>query len=638
MLCCLCSVIGWLFWGGVCLTGLFLAYCAYVHFTVKPFVPAEKRKRSVGHQKWDERKLPEKIDVIVIGAGSAGLTCAASLAQMGKKVVVFEQHEVVGGGTHSFNVDGKAKWKFDSGLHYTIPLSQPLVQMACGAAEPPVEVPRMGEASDGAYDIIKLAGVEEPLRIINDEQLKKELKKRFPKYTKEIDNYFFYGRMVNGFFPLWLISAFLPQMLRKLFMNSPIMAVWRKWASKTGVEGMDAIVPNPNDDPELHRLRSMMNGLFLDAGGTPCEMSFFMATAVNIGFPFVGGAYPSGGPEEMAYMMTEAIESYGGAVFVKTPVRTVTVDSNGKINGVELVDGNWPVEADTVISAAGYRCTFSKLVPKELQEKHLLDPSALELKQAKSFLMANVALNGTAEELGIDCSNRWPMPSSESNNFNMFQGIEDYLADPLGVPADHIPLMITFPSVKDRVFAAKNGEYQTCQVLAIAKYEWFERYMGENPWARNAPPHVDRVNQEEYDAYKKKWGDKLTEALLIQYPKFKGKIEFVNVSTPLTMDHYLQSTQGAAIGLDVTPQRFVDNEVMAQLDMKTKIPGLWVTGHDSLMCGVPLAQLAGIFTAVRVLGWKTGFEYLLRNSKFLGIYFAKSMFRKLFSSKKSKTA
>lgn len=625
------------FYVGVAVTAAVLVYWVYSHFTFKPFVPAEKRKRTVGHQKWDERKLPEKIDAIIIGAGSAGLTCASVLAQNGKKVVVFEQHEVAGGGTHSFNIDGKAKWKFDSGLHYTIPLSQPFVQMACGAASPPVLVPRMGEEPDGAYDIIKLAGIPDALRIVNDVQMMGELKKRFPKHHTEIDNYFFYGRLLNGHFPLWLLSVFLPRPLRRLFMASPLMYFWRKWASKTGVQGMDAIVPNPTNDPEVNRLRASLSGLFLDAGGTPASMSFFMATAVNIGFPFVGGAYPRGGPEEMALMMVEAIESYGGVVFVKTPVRTITADSNGKVNGVELVEGNWTVNADIVISANGYRGTFEKLVPKELQQKHQVDPSSLKLGQAKSFLMANVALNGTAEELGIGNSNRWPMPASDKNKFDMFEGIEEYMADPMGVSVDHIPLMITFPSVKDRAFAETNPAYQTCQVLAIAKYEWFEKFMGENPWARNAPPHVQRVDQEEYDAYKKLWGDRLTEALVIQYPKFEGKIEFVNVSSPLTMDHYLQSTKGAAIGLDVTPERFVDIDIMEQLDMKTKIPGLWLTGHDVLMCGVPLAQLAGIFTGMRILGFLPSVKFLLRNSKFLAVYVVKSLVGKLLAPKE-KTA
>ena len=42
----------------------------------------------------------------------------------------------------------------------------------------------------------------------------------------------------------------------------------------------------------------------------------------------------------------------------------------------------------------------------------------------------------------------------------------------------------------------------------------------------------------------------------------QGKIEFTDISTPLTIEHYLPSSSGGAIGLDVTPARFIDKEVI----------------------------------------------------------------------------
>lgn len=71
-------------------------------------------------------------DVIVIGSGIGGLSCAALLARYEQDVVVFESHDHAGGAAHSFDVKG---YKFDSGpslfsgLQSRGPQANPLAQV-----------------------------------------------------------------------------------------------------------------------------------------------------------------------------------------------------------------------------------------------------------------------------------------------------------------------------------------------------------------------------------------------------------------------------------------------------------------------------------------------------------------------------
>src|SRR5919202_983119 len=55
-------------------------------------------------------------DAIVVGSGLGGLSTAAHLAALGRRVLVCEQYDVAGGCSQVFR--RKRRWQFDVGLHY----------------------------------------------------------------------------------------------------------------------------------------------------------------------------------------------------------------------------------------------------------------------------------------------------------------------------------------------------------------------------------------------------------------------------------------------------------------------------------------------------------------------------------------
>ncbi len=60
-------------------------------------------------------RLEGPYDAIVIGSGMGGMTTAACLSKLGKKVLVLEQHYTAGGFTHAYARNG---YEWDVGVHY----------------------------------------------------------------------------------------------------------------------------------------------------------------------------------------------------------------------------------------------------------------------------------------------------------------------------------------------------------------------------------------------------------------------------------------------------------------------------------------------------------------------------------------
>uniref|UniRef100_A0A7R9YFG9 Amine oxidase domain-containing protein n=1 Tax=Pinguiococcus pyrenoidosus TaxID=172671 RepID=A0A7R9YFG9_9STRA len=353
-------------------------------------------------------------------------------------------------------------------------------------------------------------------------------------------------------------------------------------------------------------LQALLCSVWIDTGSRPDEASFMMTACVFRGLAMEGACYPRGSSKVLAERLVPVVERYGGRVLVRAQVEKLLL-RDGRCVGVRLANGH-EIFASKIISSAGYHATMQKLLPVEEVSDEVIPRQVPGVKDSYGFVMLNLGLRGEPEKLGVTNANSWYVPTDPTTegDLEMWSPLRRFFEDPLHSSKD-IPLMVTFPSMKDQAWAQKHPGKVSCQVLILAKYEWFEK------WKDQPCEHRDGA----YEALKAKWRDLVLEQMYRMFPAWKGAVEVADISTPLTIEHYLRATRGGAVGLDQTGPRYTDPKVLNILDCVTKIPNLYLTGQDTFMCGVTLAQLTGVITALRMVGFVESFKAIAQSVLFL---------------------
>jgi phytoene dehydrogenase-like protein len=119
-------------------------------------------------------------------------------------------------------------------------------------------------------------------------------------------------------------------------------------------------------------------------------------------------------------------------------------------------------------------------------------------------------------------------------------------------------------------------------------YKDFESWAGKN-WKKRG---------DDYDALKDTIGKGLINLVDETYPGFADLVEFVEVSTPLTVEHFTDHAKGAIYGLEASPERFRE----VPFGARTKIEGLFLIGADVFTIGIVPAMVSGLMTAGALVG------------------------------------
>jgi phytoene dehydrogenase-like protein len=506
-------------------------------------------------------------DAVVVGSGMGGLTAAAALGRVGRRVLVLERHRQAGGLTQTFVRDG---FRFNVGLHG-------LGGFAPGRPNRRLLQALVGDRLQmapvaGGYDRVSFPGFSIALET-HAAGFGAGLVQAFPEEKDGIARYL--EALGAGEAALdALLAARCASPLAASARNWLHARSIERWVLRTTQQVVEECVAAP-------RVRAVLCARWGDYGSRPSESSFALhATVVR---RYMDGTwYPAGGPAAFARAFTAAIEAAGGAVRTDAEVAQIEVQ-NGRATGVRLSGGE-EIATDCVISDIGLRNTLRRLPSPELNYQWADEGYALQPSVGSVALY--IGLEGDIAARGATPANEWIYA-----NWN----VDHLWRDPENEPRAPA-LFVSFPSLRDPSHEPGPQQRHTCELVAPVDWSVFAQWDRSDLEQGMHPGTASAARNASYLAFKAGIERNLLDQFGERFPELAPCVRRVESSSPISLATFTGAEHGAMYGLQTTPQRF-----LAQgLRPRTPIRGLFLAGQDVATPGVMGAAMGGMMAAASI--------------------------------------
>ncbi|MDF2685196.1 MAG: amine oxidase [Clostridia bacterium] len=429
-------------------------------------------------------------NIIIVGAGIAGLTAGIYALQSGFDVTIYESHTIPGGASTSWRRKG---YLFEGGMHW-LTGSSPKTSLnklwrEVGALDDSVNIYNRdpfftfeykGQKAHLYRDIDKLRQHFTEISPEDEKEINRLCSdiKKFTKVNMPISDIKNLKVKKKASMPLSMLFGMLPAL--------PRMAFYAKQTSKEFSERFKS--------PLLRLLLENIVGSDNNATG----MTFTVATLAS-----GDGGYPEGGSLAMANRMAKYFIKLGGKIQYGKAVSKVSVE-NGAACGI-IVNGEH-IPADAVIVTQDTLTAIDKLFDNPIRE-----PWAQKMRESIIPML---------------------------NTF-ICVGVEAELSD--------VPESITFVTDEPLVCGGVPEA-----VIGINNYAGYKGYAPEGCTAITSAIMGDSYDYWKackengtYEAEKQKLAEAFITILAKKYPQTAGKIAVWDVATPLTYERYLSSYKGS---------------------------------------------------------------------------------------------
>jgi all-trans-retinol 13,14-reductase len=221
--------------------------------------------------------------------------------------------------------------------------------------------------------------------------------------------------------------------------------------------------------------------------------------------------------------------------------------------------------------------TYGKLLNSDLTGQ--LNNKLETVTKTDGHLCLYIGMKGSPKDLGLSTTNLWIYPSYDHD-----KNVNQYLEDrnrPFPV------LYLSFPSTKDPEKLDSSPNRTTMEAITLAPFSWFEKWK-DQPWKNRG---------EDYESMKEQFCQRMFDQIFLTLPQLKNKIDYYELSTPLSTKSMMNYDGGELYGLEHTPSRFRQRWLRPQ----TPVQGLFLTGQDITTVGLTGALFSGLLTCSSIL-------------------------------------
>jgi phytoene dehydrogenase-like protein len=498
----------------------------------------------------------------VVGAGHNGLVAAFYLARAGRRVLVVERREIVGGAcvTEEFAPGYRA-----STGAYILSMLRPAVWTDLRLRE-------RGVVTDDAGPSLNLFPDGADLLLDDDPELAARAVRRFSpadaRALPEVEDQLL--RLAALLVPTFDMTAFSPGHLRRRDGRSILPLLRNTLRSRRDLDEALFLITASDD----HYLTERFESPYVRAALGWHSINDSLAGPSTFGTAYVllhdhvshdpGGGlrrwgFVRGGMGRVTEAMAEAAREAGAEIRLGVGVDRILTRGSGDdvaVTGVQLADGS-AVEAPMVLSGADPKHTFESLCdPGDLPADFLR--AVRNIRHDGTSIKINLALDRLPAAVGQTGTGAQPYHHGVIEIGPTLDVLDQQQAQArAGVPATGAHIEMCFPTVHDPSLAPDGKHVATVDI--------------------NSQPYT--LAEGDWDSIKESVADRVLAELDGYFPGLSSSVLHRQVLSPLDLERLLGLTGGHALHGEMAPdQLFMNRPVRGYADYRTPIGGLYLCG------------------------------------------------------------